>query len=98
MFTSISSNQLQSFVNKYNLKRGIEACNVCQTAEDVLKKVFPSCQNYFNVVSFDGKSLFVKVSNSVFLQELKFRENQIIGLMEDKMEGVKMERIIGKLQ
>lgn len=97
MFISINQNLLDKFANKYNLKRGIEACNICRTAQSVINKVFSNGGKSFKVIFFKSGILAVKVSNSILLQELKFRESQIIDLILDKTEGIKLEKIIGRI-
>ena len=97
MLSSITKNDFKNFVNKYSLKRGVEACDVCKTAQGVLEKVFSKQYRAFNIKSFRNNLLHITVANSVLLQELKFRENQIIDLIMDKIKNVRIERIVGKI-
>ena len=82
------------FSERHNIKRGVSTSKVCETAQNVLETVFSNSCGSLNVVSFKDGVLNISVKNSVLSQELKFREQQIIGLVEDKVEGIRVKRIM----
>jgi len=98
MLKQIQKNDLDNFINKYQIKRGVEATNVCQTAQNVLRKVFCIEDDSIIVSSFKNGILNVRAVNSSLLQELKFRENQIIDLILDKIPDINLNKIIGKIK
>jgi len=97
MLSSITKNDLQKFTSKYSLKRGVEACDVCMTAQGVIEKVFSTQCGAFTIKSFRNNLLHVTAANSILLQELKFRENQIINLIMDKIQNIRIEKIVGRI-
>ena len=97
MLKKINTNDLEKFINKYQVKRGVESINICQTACDVLRKVFNVPSGSFSVASFKDGVLSIKAANSSLLQELKFRESQIIDLILDKAPEVNLNRVVGRI-
>lgn len=97
MLRKIKTNDLSVFINKYSLKRGVEASDACQTAQDVLSKVFGINRGSFSVSSFKNGILYIKAANSILLQELKFRENQIKDLILDKSPEIRLDKITGRV-
>jgi len=91
-------NDFENFSKRHNIKQGISISRVCEEAQNVLEIVFKGDHGSFKAVSFKNGILNVSVKNSVLSQELKFRERQIIGLVEDKVDGVKVKRIIINVQ
>ncbi|TRZ77160.1 DUF721 domain-containing protein [bacterium] len=89
----VIKSSFDDFSARHNIKGRISSSMVCETAQKVLETVFGSnCD--FHTVSFKDGVLNVSVKSSVLSQELKFREKQIIGLVEDKVEGVRVKRIM----
>lgn len=97
MFKKINIKDLEKFTNKYKIKRGIESTNVCKTAQNVIERVFLIKDNSFTITSFKDGILNVEVANSSLLQELKFREKQIIDLILDKAPNLNLNRVVGRI-
>ncbi len=94
MLKDIKSN-FDDFTRRHNIKNGVASSKVCETAREVMRTVFSDDGSVgrYKIISFRNGVLNVSVKNSVLSQELKFREKQIIGLVENKVEGVKIKRV-----
>lgn len=97
MLKKINTKDLEKFINKHQISRGVESTNVCQTAQDVLGRVFSIKNDAITAASFKDGVLSVRAANSSLLQELKFRESQIIDLILDKLPDLNLNRVVGRI-